>query len=592
VQSRDRSSVSAAINPGRSPLSMDGRGPLRRADGTEGADVALSPTTSRDELVLVLAPTGRDEPLTCGLLSDRGGVTCEPATDVADLCDKIARGAGAAVIAEEGLDFGGANRLLDALAAQLPWSDLPVLILSDSAREDTGGSGGGSAVSVLRQRGNVTVLDRPVRIVTLLSAVHAALRARRRQYEVRDLLIAAREAIRHRDQFLAMLGHELRNPLGAITNAMTVLDVTKPDAGEIEVEHREIIRRQTDHLARLVDDLLDVSRITSGKVVLQKKPVDLCELVRRAAKAMEGPAHARRHELVARCDGSTPFVNGDPLRLEQVVNNLLTNAIKYTPSGGKIEVNVETPAAANDAKSVLVRVRDNGMGIPPELMGRVFDLFIQAEPTLDRSQGGLGIGLTLVKALIEMHDGEVTVKSEGHGRGSEFVIRLPRIARPAQVQTPSTLPAHLGHKGKRRRILVIEDQADARRALQRLLQLWGHEVEAAEDGVIGLERALQFKPEIALIDVGLPGIDGYELARRLRAAEANLKGIRLIALTGYGQPEDRERAYEAGFDLHIVKPVDREQLTQAINDPVPPRVHRAAAAAISAQIAADVQGGV
>jgi signal transduction histidine kinase/ActR/RegA family two-component response regulator len=515
---------------------------------------------SRDETVLVLAPSGRDAVLTCALISERAGVPCEPCDNMSDLCQRIAAGAGAVVLAEEALDTPAARQLVDLLAEQLPWSDLPLLVMTSAPEANDH-----ALLAVLRQRGNVTVLDRPVRIVTLLSAVQAALRARRRQYEVRDLLAATREAVRHRDQFLAMLGHELRNPLGAITNAMTVLEMTTPAAGEIENEHRDIIRRQTDHLARLVDDLLDVSRITSGKVALQTSRIDLCELIRRCVRGIEEPARQQRHELVARIECDEAFVNGDPLRLEQVVNNLLTNAIKYTPSGGRIEASVQLEGE----ETVIIRVRDNGLGIAPELLPRVFDLFIQAEPSLDRSKGGLGIGLTLVRALVEMHDGEVSVRSAGPGMGSEFEIRFPRVAAPQQ-------PAALQHappavKGKKHRILVVEDQADARRVLQRLLQLWGHDVEAAEDGVIGLERALQFKPEIALIDVGLPGLDGYELARRLRATPGG-GPIRLVALTGYGQPEDRDRAYDAGFDLHLVKPVDRDQLTAAINDPIPPRV--------------------
>ena len=530
------------------------------------------PEPGRDEIVLVLAPTGRDMQLTCALLSERAGVICEPCAEVNELCRNIRRGAGVAVIAEEALDSpGSVNRLIDTLSGQLPWSDLPVLVLARGHEMSSVGP-----LSTLRQKTNVTVLDRPVQIVTLLTAVQSALRARRRQYEVRDLLAETRNAVRQRDQFLAMLGHELRNPLGAINNAMGVLDVASPPHDEIEIEHRDIIRRQTDHLARLVDDLLDVSRITSGKITLQNKTVDLCELVRTAARSIDGLVRAQRHELRVHTHHCPVFVNGDAVRLEQVINNLLTNAVKYTPPAGQIEIDVHP-----DDGSAVLCVRDNGIGIPPELLPRVFDLFTQSERALDRSQGGLGIGLTLVRALIEMHGGSVKVESDGPGTGCLFTIHLPRVKAAPQEQhqhphkaAASSAAAVAAHahaapedQGPRRRILLVEDQPDARRALQRLLQLWGHTVEAAEDGVIGLERALAFNPDTALIDVGLPGLDGYELARRLRAQLGS--GVRLVALTGYGQPEDRERAYAAGFDLHLVKPVDRELLTRALS-PLPP----------------------
>src|SRR5688572_19863834 len=262
--------------------------PLHHAPAQQH-DSHLGDKDARDELVLVLAPTGRDGALCCKVLHDRAGIATLTCADAAELCRQIARGAGPAVIAEEAIDVWSARRLIDTLTAQLPWSDLPVIILASSQEQMTNG-GNGVPLAVLRQRGNVTVLDRPLRIVTLVTTVQAALRARRRQYEVRDLLAETRNAVRQRDQFLAMLGHELRNPLATITNAMSVLDAASPPEGMLETEQREIIRRQTEHLARLVDDLLDVSRITSGKIALQRRPTDLCELAHRAAQAIDGAA--------------------------------------------------------------------------------------------------------------------------------------------------------------------------------------------------------------------------------------------------------------------------------------------------------------
>ncbi len=513
---------------------------------------------SRDELVLVLAPSGRDATLTCSLLQERAHVQSEQVDDLAELCRKINQGAGTAVIAEEAMDHPAFRQLADFLQNQPAWSDFPLLILSST---DSSSVHFSNPLTKIREFANITLLDRPLRIVTLISTVHAALRARRRQYQVRDLLAETRNAVRQRDQFLAMLGHELRNPLATLTNAMNVIDASCPSQDQLEIEHREIIRRQLGHLSRLVDDLLDVSRITSGKVVLQRKPVDVCELVHRAATAVRGLVSEQRHELSIACPEDASFiVEADTVRLEQVFNNLLTNAVKYTPAGGKISIRVEAPNG-----EVVLHFKDNGVGITPELLPRVFELFTQADRSLDRAQGGMGIGLTLVRNLVEMHGGHVKAHSEGPGKGSEFTITLPRShakVEPTPVDLPSgAIPEH-SHK---RKILIVEDNHDARRVLKRLLGIWGHDVSEAEDGQRGLERAFDQQPEIALIDVGLPGIDGYTLAKQIRQRLGG--SIRLIALTGYGQPEDRDRAYAAGFDLHLVKPVEREQLAAAIESP-------------------------
>ena len=534
---------------------------------------------SRNDVVLVLAPTGRDTPLTCSILEQRAGVTCAPCADVTELCAKIASdgGVGAVIVAEEALDPGSARRLADTLAAQLPWSDLPLIVLSHSGANDLTQSG--VQLSALRQRGNVTVLDRPLRILTLVSAVHSALRARRRQYEVRDLLAQTRTAVRQRDQFLAMLGHELRNPLATIVNAMGVLDAACPAASDEEREHREMVARQTRHLARLVDDLLDVERITTGKITLRLETVELGTLARRAAAAVEPQAHAQRHELGVVAPAEGVWVRGDAIRLEQVVNNLLTNAIKYTPAGGRIAVTVAAADDGGGGARAELRVADNGIGIPRELLPRVFDLFAQAERSLDRSQGGLGIGLTLVRSLVEMHGGSVVAHSEGPDRGTQFVVRLPlltdaalraalRAAPRPRDDAPSgglvTAAASSSPPQRRdgRRVLVIEDHDDARRSLQRLLQLWGHTVHVAADGPAGVTMAASVRPHIALVDIGLPGLDGYEVARRIRAEAGD--GVHLIALTGYGQPEDHARSRAAGFDLHLVKPITADRLADTL----------------------------
>ncbi len=360
---------------------------------------------------------------------------------------------------------------------------------------------------------------------------------------------AAEAANRAKDEFLAMLGHELRNPLGAIANAVALLE--HPEATpETGARARQIIARQTAHLARLTDDLLDAGRVITGKIVLDRQPVDLAEVVQRALGTIDVGRHRILREL------SPAWVAGDTTRLEQIVVNLVGNAVKYTPEGGTITVRV-----ARDDDVVVLRVRDDGIGMSPALVRRVFELFVQGDRALDRAAGGLGIGLTLVRRLAELHGGGAEATSPGPGQGSELIVRLPAI--PAPMGKLRAVPAP-GPIGSGRDVLVVEDNDDARLALCELLELGGHRVRSECDGVAGLATALDVPPEIALIDVGLPGIDGYEVARRIRAGEISGHHMTLVALTGYGLPEDRQRAFEAGFDLHLVKPVNLTALTKLL----------------------------
>jgi PAS domain S-box-containing protein len=353
----------------------------------------------------------------------------------------------------------------------------------------------------------------------------------------------AEAANRAKDQFLAMLGHELRNPLGTITNAVAVLD--RLTADETMRQLTGIISRQTSHLTRLVDDLLDVARVTSGKIGLRAQPVDLHEL---AGRCLETLAHAgRTHEHRVALQGEPVHVLGDPGRLEQVVNNLVDNALKYTPAGGCVTVITERL----DHDAVLC-VRDTGRGISADVLAHVFEIFVQEPQTLDRARGGLGLGLALVKRLVELHGGSVSAWSAGAGKGSEFTVRLPALAQPDAAHVPG-VPGVAS--APQRRVLIVEDGADARESLRLLLEHAGHVVETAEDGPSGLAKLQAFRPDVALIDLGLPGIDGYTLARLARR-QPETSGIRLVAITGYGQAEDRQRALAAGFDVHVTKPVD------------------------------------
>jgi signal transduction histidine kinase len=365
----------------------------------------------------------------------------------------------------------------------------------------------------------------------------------------------AEAANRAKDEFLAMLGHELRNPIGTISNAVAVL-AHAPGTDPATVRIHELVRRQVHHLTDLVDDLLDVARVTSGRIVLSRRPLELGELVRRTVTMLgdAGRTGAHRIEIETR----EVWVSADETRIEQIATNLIENAAKYTSPGGRITVRV----APREGEAVL-EVSDTGVGIAPELLPSIFDLFTQGERTLDRAQGGLGLGLTLVRRLAGLHQGSVEAVSEGPGRGATFTVRLPRIEAPA-VTAPTAAAA--GAPTSRRRILVIEDSDDGREMLKALLGLHGHEVHEASDGPSGVAQALAVRPDVAIVDIGLPGLDGYEVARRVRA-DAPASRIKLIALTGYGQHEDRQRTRNAGFDAHLVKPVDPVELARLLADP-------------------------
>ncbi len=352
-----------------------------------------------------------------------------------------------------------------------------------------------------------------------------------------------READRRKNEFLALLGHELRNPLHPISTATELLSRTLTSAAQIHAAG--IIKRQAAQLTRLVDDLLDVARITQGRIDLRREPLDVGTVIAQAIESVGPLIRDKQHELAIVSNYDAPYVNGDLARLVQCVANLLTNAAKYTGPHGKIRVQTRT-----DESNVIIEVSDNGAGIPPELLPRVFDLFVQSDRTLDRSQGGLGIGLSVVKRLIEMHHGTVSGNSAGLGHGSTFTLRLPRISPPeAATRQQHRIEA------PRRRILIVDDNEDAAKSLAALLSHEGHQTRVAYSGWDALASVDAFLPEVALLDIGLPVMDGYQVAHHLRA-RSDLKGLRLIALTGYGQAEDRKRTGASGFDGHLVKPVD------------------------------------
>ena len=372
------------------------------------------------------------------------------------------------------------------------------------------------------------------------------------------LLTELGEANRRKDEFLAMLSHELRNPLAPIANALEVLRRSGHDEPELR-STRDVISRQVNDLARLIDDLLDASRITSGKVRLQMQKIELSGVVSRAIETTRPLTEARKHRLTVSIPSEPIWLQADPTRLAQVFSNLLNNAAKYTQEGGDIELKAE-----REGSELVVVVRDTGVGIPAEVLPHIFDLFTQADRSLDRAQGGLGIGLTLARSIVQLHGGAVQAFSAGPNRGSEFVVRLPVVDEPASDRTKAAY-ADQAPAVRARRILVVDDNVDSTETMAMLLKLSGHEVDVAADGESALAAAKEFLPEIILLDVGLPGMHGYQVAERLRSLPEN-KNLVIVALTGYGQEQDRQRAMEAGFDYHFVKPVDFVKLESLVNN--------------------------
>jgi signal transduction histidine kinase/ActR/RegA family two-component response regulator len=400
--------------------------------------------------------------------------------------------------------------------------------------------------SLLVLQGFMSFMAMTALTMAALIAERAALLARERTARAE-----AEAAGRAKDEFLAILSHELRNPLSAISAAGAVLNGTEEAATGQTRRWREIIHRQTEQLTRLIDDLLDIAKVTVEKMPLDRRPMDLAEAVKRCLRA-----HASDSAGRIEVQYQPAWVYVDPDRITQVIDNLLNNAVKFTPATGSIRVSV-----AREAESAILRIEDAGAGIAPEFLPRVFDPFLQGEQELDRPMGGLGIGLTLVRRLTELHGGTVDAYSPGIGRGSAFVVRLPLIDAPVPLSTD--VASHSRSADRAYKILIVEDNSDTRQALRVLLELSGCTVHEAEDGSAGIELALRLQLDFILLDIGLPRLDGYEVARLLKAAKP---ALRLIALTGYGREEDRIRAAEAGFDAHLLKPADMERLLAVMHE--------------------------
>jgi signal transduction histidine kinase/CheY-like chemotaxis protein len=416
----------------------------------------------------------------------------------------------------------------------------------------------GTGFDCMQQTARIIPLVEGGKVCGTLTVVEDATERVAHEAELRQRVDALRESDHRKDEFLAMLAHELRSPLAPISNAVQLLGVS-PDL-TLQAA-RDIIKRQVAHLARLVDDLLDVSRVSSGKINLQKSPCDLALVAQNAVETTKPFIDSRRHALHVTLPTQPLRVDGDFTRLSQMVGNLLHNAAKYTDAGGEIWLTVEKGAGnADHCREGVIRVRDTGRGISPHVIKNLFELFYQADQNLDRAEGGLGIGLSLVKRLVEMHGGAVEADSAGQGKGSEFTIRLPLLTgEPALAQEDVALPPI---RSAGLRILVVDDNLDSAQSMAMLLRLDGHEVLTAHDGKKAVEMALRERPAVVLLDIGLPHLDGYQACRAIR--DGGVKDALIVAMTGYGQDEDRRRSRESSFDAHLVKPVDLEALRKLL----------------------------
>jgi signal transduction histidine kinase/ActR/RegA family two-component response regulator len=525
--------------------------------------VTSDETARRERRVLLLTPTARDAGLTAQLL-EHEGIDCEVCVDLPTLCRHLEQGAGALLLPEEEIGPQRPAGLLRILARQAPWSDLPILVL---ARTGADSAGVAQAMDLL---GNVTVVERPTRMSALLSAVRTALRARQRQYQIREHLAeraraeaALREGDRRKDEFLAILAHELRNPLAPIRNSVHILRATKVDDPTVQ-SVTEMMERQVNQMVRLVDDLLEISRITRGKIELKVEPVELRAVLESAVETCRPSIEAAGHSFAVSLPEGPVLLHADPVRLAQVFTNLLNNACKYTDAGGSIGL-----TARREGNEAIVEVADNGRGIPSHMLERIFDLFTQVDGATERSPGGLGIGLTLARTLVESHGGSLDAHSLGAGKGSRFVVRLPvlKAGRPAPNGGGDRPAADLSA----RRILVVDDNRDAADSLAMVLGLLGAEVRTEYDGGSGLATARAWSPSVVFLDIGMAHMDGHEVARRIRQ-DPDLAGVQLVALTGWGQDKDRRDSREAGFDHHLTKPVDigvLQMLLQSLEAPRP-----------------------
>lgn len=493
---------------------------------------------------MICAPFGRDAVLSSEVLQ-RAGLQTFICKDIGEVMRELEAGAGALLTVEDVVAPGRCPALEEFIARQPTWSDLPVLVLTRSAND---GHWNNDAYRRLR---NLSLLESPIRPSTLVSAARGAVRARERQYEVY-------EADRRKDEFLAMLGHELRNPLAPIGAAAQLLGLAAGDPAKVR-STSQIIARQVKHMTSLIDDLLDVARVTRGLITLDRETIGIAQVLTDAAEQVDPMLRAKQHTLQMELPGPQFMVQGDRKRLVQVFANVLQNAVKYTPNGGSIAV-----STGMEGDEGWVRIADNGIGMTREMVEHVFDLFAQAERSADRSQGGLGLGLSIVDSLIRSHGGSVGAHSDGPGLGSAFTIRLPLQAGQGAAAGASEPAAGNADGAATLNAMVVDDNQDAADTLAMLLESGGYAATVRYTAREAIRHARDACPQVCLLDIGLPDMNGNELARELRALPGMGKAV-LIAVTGYGQQEDRDNSREAGFDHHFVKPLDVDNLMRVLD---------------------------
>lgn len=520
--------------------------------------------------VAVLMPTAQDAARTLSMLAE-ADIRANACSGIAELCREVRRGADAIVMTEEAIFGDLAGQLAETMRHQPAWSAIPIIVL---AREGSSRHLHQTASDAL---GSLIIVERPVRAHTLLSVTSSALRLRRHQYQIRDAMLererqaealrtsevelarqaeVLREADRRKDEFLATLAHELRNPLAPIRAAVDLLTMSPtPETSERTLG---VMRRQISHMVRLIDDLLDISRVTRGKLELKREQVMLSAVIAAAVEASRPLVDRGRHTLDVVIEDDSLVLYADPTRVAQIISNLLNNSSKYTAPGGNIWL-----TARRVGDSVQVRVRDDGVGIPPHQLERVFDMFSQVNRALERGQGGLGIGLALVKSLVQMHGGSVNAESAGSNLGSTFTVTLPLAPERHASKTEEANPG-LENAEHDMRVLVVDDNEDAADLVAVLLEEIGYSAMTAYDGPSALKSVENWSPDVVILDIGLPGMSGYDVAVEMRKIKPGALPI-LVALTGLGTSDDKQRAARAGFDLHLTKPVDAKTLRTTLD---------------------------
>lgn len=508
--------------------------------------------------VLVLMPTGRDAALVCATL-EKAGIGAKACAASTELIEEMKTGAGAVLLAEEGLAGGTLEKLAAAFDAQPVWSDLPIVVFAGEERHIE------ILISTIATRFNATIVERPIRIPILISAVQGALRARQRQYQSRNLLNQLEEADRQKDLFLATLSHELRTPLNSILGWIQLLNVEDSEK-KIDLKHAlAVIERNARTQSEMISDILFVSRIITGKLKLNCKLIDIASAARTTIETLRPAIDAKKLKLKTNFEQNLPIVEGDADRLQQVFWNLLSNAIKFTPDEGIIEVTVKT---ANS--TVEIQIKDSGQGIKPEFLPYVFERFRQADSSYTRQIGGLGLGLAIVRHLVELHGGSVNVESAGENQGAVFTVVLPIADQSKFVtdenQKESEMPVSDAMKNpKILKILLVEDDEDSREMLKIMFEQSGMEITGVSSAAEAVEALPKIKPDVLISDIGLPNEDGYQLIGKVRRLSPEQGGLTpAIALTGYVSVQDQNHALNVGFQEHLSKPVDIDELLELV----------------------------